>query len=65
MAIEEILSKNEEPAYGDELVSIEMDNREVFVISDLHIAAGGPAPLLQSLQERRVACLRFRIVCGE
>jgi hypothetical protein len=21
--------------------------------------------LLQSLQERRVACLRFRIVCGE
>ena len=40
MAIEEILSKNEEPAYGDELVSIEMDDREVFVISDLHIAAG-------------------------
>jgi UDP-2,3-diacylglucosamine pyrophosphatase LpxH len=40
MAIEEILSNNEQPAYGDELVSIEMDDREVFVISDLHIAAG-------------------------
>lgn len=40
MAIEEILSNNEQPAYGEELVSIEMDDREVFVISDLHIAAG-------------------------
>lgn len=36
----EILSRDEYPAYGDELVSIEMDNREVFVISDLHMAAG-------------------------
>ena len=40
MAIEEILSNNERSAYDDELVSIEMDDREVFVISDLHIAAG-------------------------
>jgi UDP-2,3-diacylglucosamine pyrophosphatase LpxH len=40
MKIAEILSNNEYPVYGDEMVSIEMDNREVFVISDLHIAAG-------------------------
>jgi UDP-2,3-diacylglucosamine pyrophosphatase LpxH len=40
MQTAEILSNNELPAYGDEIVSIEMDNREVFVISDLHIAAG-------------------------
>ena len=40
MEIAEIFSNNEYPAYGDEIVSIEMDNREVFVISDLHIAAG-------------------------
>jgi UDP-2,3-diacylglucosamine pyrophosphatase LpxH len=40
MEIAEILSNKEQPAYGDEILSIEMDNREVFVISDLHIAAG-------------------------
>jgi UDP-2,3-diacylglucosamine pyrophosphatase LpxH len=40
MAIDEILSNNEQPAYGEELVSIGMDDREVFVISDLHLAAG-------------------------
>jgi hypothetical protein len=34
-------------------------------IVDLHVAAGGPAPFLQSLQERRVTRLRFRIVSGE
>ena len=40
MEIDAILSNNEYPAYGQEVVSIEMDNRDVFVISDLHIAAG-------------------------
>lgn len=40
MEIAAILSNKEFPVYGEELVSIEMDNREVFVISDLHIAAG-------------------------
>jgi UDP-2,3-diacylglucosamine pyrophosphatase LpxH len=40
MPVEEILSNSKQPAYGDELVSIEMDDREIFVISDLHIAAG-------------------------
>ena len=40
MTTAEILSNNEQPAYGEEIVSIEMDNREVFVISDLHLAAG-------------------------
>lgn len=40
MKIAEILSNVEYPAYGDEIVSIGMDNRDVFVISDLHIAAG-------------------------
>ena len=40
MDIAAILSNNEYPVYGEEIVSIEMDNREVFVISDLHIAAG-------------------------
>jgi UDP-2,3-diacylglucosamine pyrophosphatase LpxH len=40
MKIAEILSNNEYPAYGDEIVSVSMDNRDVFVISDLHIAAG-------------------------
>src|SRR5262249_31190787 len=34
-------------------------------VVNLHVAPGGPAPFLQSLQERRVACLGFRIVCGE
>ena len=38
--IVEILSNNEQPAYGEEIVSVEMDKREVFVISDLHLAAG-------------------------
>jgi UDP-2,3-diacylglucosamine pyrophosphatase LpxH len=36
----EFLSTTEPDGYGDEIVSIEMDNQDVFVISDLHMAAG-------------------------
>jgi UDP-2,3-diacylglucosamine pyrophosphatase LpxH len=40
MTISEILSDSEPDEYGDTIVSIESDNREVFVISDLHMSAG-------------------------
>src|SRR5262249_20273477 len=34
-------------------------------IVDLHVAANGPAQLLQPLQERRIAGLVFRVARGE
>ena len=40
MADKGILTANETESYGDEIVSVSSDNREVFVISDLHMAAG-------------------------
>jgi UDP-2,3-diacylglucosamine pyrophosphatase LpxH len=40
MADKEILMIDEIERYGDEIVSVSSNNREVFVISDLHMAAG-------------------------
>ena len=40
MNITEILSNSEPDGYGDPVVALTSDNREVFVISDLHLAAG-------------------------
>ncbi len=40
MADKDILKVGETERYGDEIVSISSDNREIFVISDLHMAAG-------------------------
>jgi UDP-2,3-diacylglucosamine pyrophosphatase LpxH len=36
----EFLTNSEPGGYGEEIVSISGDNREIFVISDLHLAAG-------------------------
>jgi UDP-2,3-diacylglucosamine pyrophosphatase LpxH len=40
MNITEILSNSEPDNYGDSIVSLDSENREIFVISDLHMAAG-------------------------
>jgi len=38
--IYQVLMKSEPDHYGEETVSISSEDREVFVISDLHMAAG-------------------------
>ncbi|MDP9040451.1 MAG: hypothetical protein M3N30_00620, partial [Bacteroidota bacterium] len=40
MTITDILLTTEPVIYGSEVVSMEMNNKDVFIISDLHMAAG-------------------------